>query len=113
MSKFKVRPKFVKYFTFGFARAITLWPFGIYLKYEKDLDNQWLKNHEETHWKQQKEMLGIFFYIWYLVEWFIRIFINTNAYKNISFEREAKQNERKRTYLKKRKHYSSFKYIKE
>lgn len=46
--------------------------------------------HERTHTKQQNNLLGIGFYIWYGIEWFIRIFTNGKAYKNLSFEREAR-----------------------
>lgn len=72
-------------------------------------------NHESIHTKQIMELLGIFFYLWYGIEWLVRLcqYRNTHeAYRNISFEREAYDNERKPTYLKKRKLYSFFRYIK-
>ena len=79
----KVRPNLVKIITFGFAAAITLWPFGIYLRDDKYLNNKELINHESIHWKQQIEMLGIFFYLWYLIEWIVKIFIyGKQAYNN-------------------------------
>jgi len=54
----------------------------------------------------------LFFYIWYLIEWIIRIFINGNkAYVSISFEREAYNNDYKLNYLNNRKHFSHFKYM--
>ena len=31
-------------------------------------------NHEAIHTAQMKEMLYVFFYIWYFVEWLIEIF---------------------------------------
>ena len=46
-----------------------------------------------NHTAQMKEMLYIFFYLWYVVEWIIRLFMKGNAYRNISFEREAYSNE--------------------
>ena len=70
-------------------------------------------NHESIHTAQIKEMGYIFFYIWYLVEWLIRLFINSNAYRNISFEREAYINETNLDYLKTRKRFSWLKYIKQ
>ena len=68
-------------------------------------------NHESIHTKQMKELGYIFFYIWYVIEWFIKLFTTKNAYKSISFEREAYGNERNLLYLEKRKRYAWFKYI--
>lgn len=68
-------------------------------------------NHEEIHTAQMKEMGYIFFYVWYLIEWIIRLFMKGNAYRNISFEREAYSNEYNLEYIKYRKHYSWFKYF--
>lgn len=45
--------------------------------------------HEKTHTKQILEMGIVFFYLWYVLEWFVRLFIDKNghtAYRNISFE---------------------------
>ena len=53
-----------------------------------------------------KELLFIFFYIIYFLEWIVRLFINTNAYRSISFEKEAYSNENNLEYLKTRKHFS-------
>ena len=68
-------------------------------------------NHESIHTAQMKEMFYIFFYIWYIVEWVIRLFKKGNAYRNISFEQEAYSNEDNLEYLNDRKHYVWFKYI--
>lgn len=68
-------------------------------------------NHEEIHTAQMKEMGYIFFYVWYLIEWIIRLFMKGNAYRNISFEREAYSNEYNLDYIKYRKHFSWFKYF--
>ena len=70
-------------------------------------------NHESIHTAQIKEMGYIFFYMWYLVEWLIRLFVNSNAYRNISFEREAFINDDNLNYLKTRKRFSWLKYIKQ
>lgn len=51
------------------------------------------KRHEVTHTKQQIEMLFIGFYIWYVLEWLVRLIGCRNAhkaYRNISFEQEAR-----------------------
>ena len=67
-------------------------------------------NHESIHTEQIKELGYIFFYIWYLIEWLLRLPFG-NAYYNISFEREAYTNEKNKKYLQTRKHYSFLKYI--
>jgi hypothetical protein len=72
-------------------------------------------NHELIHSRQQVEMLWIFFYLWYVVEWIIKLFIYKNAteaYFNISFEREAYRNEHKISYLRERRPYSWAKHLK-
>jgi type IV secretory pathway TrbL component len=66
-------------------------------------------NHEAIHTAQMKEMLFVFFYLWYLIEWLIRLFCKGNAYRNIAFEKEAYQNDHNKNYLNNRKHYSWFK----
>lgn len=69
-------------------------------------------NHESIHTEQMKELGYIFFYIFYIVEWFVRLFINGfAAYENISFEREAYENEDDFGYIAKRKRYSWIKRI--
>ena len=71
-------------------------------------------NHETIHTKQMQELLYIFFYLWYIIEYLIRLIIYRNtklAYKNISFEREAYQNQYNLDYLSNRKHYNWFNYL--
>lgn len=75
-----------------------------------DAYNTLFYNHESIHTEQIKELGYIFFYIWYLVEWILRLPFG-NAYYNISFEREAYTNEKNGKYLKTRKHYAFLKYI--
>ena len=72
-------------------------------------------NHETIHTKQMQELLYIFFYLWYVIEYLVKLIIYRNtklAYRNISFEREAYQNQYNLDYLNNRKHYSWFKCIK-
>ena len=65
-----------------------------------------IQNHEAIHTVQMKEMLYIFFYLWYLVEWFVKLFrYGRNAYENISFEREAYTYQYDYSHLEKRKKY--------
>ena len=46
-------------------------------------------NHESIHTEQMKELLYVGFYFCYLIEWIVRLFMKGNAYRNISFEKEA------------------------
>lgn len=98
--------------------GITLAPFGIYLD-DKYINNEITINHESIHWKQQFEMLLIFFYLWYLIEWVIKSVapmsngkLPKNGYYDLSFEREAYGNEKNFDYLETRKPFSWWKYLK-
>lgn len=91
--------------------AITLAPFGIYIK-EKYINHRVVINHEKIHWAQQIEMLIIPFYLWYFIEWLIKLILPpVGAYVMIGFEREAYDNEENLSYLKTRKHFAWFKRI--
>ena len=94
--------------------GITLFPF-ILLKNLKDKNNKNLLNHESIHLRQQLEMLIIFFYLWYVLEYYYLLFKFRSpylAYQNISFEREAYSNEHNFNYLKTRKLWHFTKYLK-
>lgn len=69
-------------------------------------------NHERIHTAQMKEMLYVFFYLWYFVEWIVKLFIyGKKAYKNISFEKEAYCHEDANSYLEKRVPYEWFSFL--
>ena len=70
-----------------------------------------LINHELIHTAQMKEMSYVPFYLWYVLEWLVRLTMKGNAYRNISFEREAYANEYNQDYLRHRKPYSWTDYI--
>lgn len=74
----------------------------------------WNYHHEIIHSAQMRELLYIFFYLWYGVEYLVRLIQYRNrkvAYKNVSFEREAYNKQTSYGYLDYRKHYSWIKYI--
>lgn len=84
----------------------------LYQEYPHALDKT--IRHESIHSAQGKELLWLFFYLWYGIEWVVRLIQYRNkkdAYYNISFEREAYANEMDVNYLKHRKFYSFIKYI--
>ena len=99
-----------KYIPFKGFRAINI--FGVlFVRGNAKIDNVTIR-HEAIHTAQMKEMLYIFFYLWYVVEWIIRLFMKGNAYRNISFEREAYANQDDLNYLENRKRFDFVKYIK-
>lgn len=70
-------------------------------------------NHEAIHTAQMKELLYVGFYIIYVLEWLYRlirsIFTKENAYRNISFEREAYEHDEDMTYIENRQPYAQWK----
>ncbi|MBW8523997.1 hypothetical protein K0U91_01990 [Chryseobacterium chendengshani] len=93
--------------------GITLYPF-IFIKNPEDKRNRVLINHEKIHLRQQLELLIIFFYIAYILEYyyhFLQLKDGHRAYLAISFEREAYANEQDLDYLKKRNFWSFWKYL--
>ena len=68
-------------------------------------------NHERIHTAQMKEMLYVFFYLWYFVEWVVRLFGKGNAYRNVSFEREAYMFENDCGYLSRRHSFTWRKFL--
>ncbi|WP_338424041.1 hypothetical protein [Galbibacter pacificus] len=73
--------------------GLTLWPL-IILKDGSLKKDAVLINHERIHLKQQVELLILPFYLLYLMEWLIGLCYYGNfveAYRNISFEKEAYQ----------------------
>ena len=92
-------------------KAINL--FGVmFVRGDAKVDEKTIR-HESIHMAQMQEMLYIFFYLWYVVEWVVRLFMKGNAYRNISFEREAYENEKDVDYLDLRYPYAWFDHIKE
>lgn len=93
--------------------AMALWPFIILrdrnLKYD-----QRLLNHEKIHLRQQLELFVIFFYLWYGIEFLIYFIKYKNcdaAYRKISFEREAYENDKNLNYLTKRTLWNFLNYM--
>lgn len=85
-------------------RGLAFFPF-IFVPTTTVIDDE-LINHERIHLRQQLELGIILFYIWYLIALY-RV-----GYMNISFEREAYANDSDLTYLKKRRIFSFWKYLK-
>ena len=89
-------------------RALTVFPF-VFLREKASKDDLVLLNHERIHLAQQRELLFVVFFVWYGLEYFFRRFQYSNhnlAYQNISFEKEAYQNELDFTFLSQRKTFN-------
>ena len=108
---------------FGRFKAMTIWPFVFYKGSEP---SERTINHEAIHGEQQKEIIlllliamaiinfvaipmdwpllipGILFYLVYGVEALIK------GYRNISFEKEAYDNDQDKDYLRKRKSFAQW-----
>lgn len=61
-----------------------------------------LLRHELIHTRQMWEMLIVGFYVWYVAEWLVRLFLDGDAYGNIGFEREAYAHMHDARYLEQR-----------
>lgn len=97
--------------SFLWVEGIALFPF-VLTKHKKP--SRQLLNHEVIHLQQQLEMGFILFYLWYLTEYLIRYASGRKsyaAYRAISFEREAYQNEADPGYLLRRPFWAFLRYI--
>lgn len=102
-----------KYLTPRGFRGLTFFPF-VFLAHPQDKVNPVFVNHERIHIRQQVELLLVFFYVWYVAEFLVRLVQYRNrrqAYYNISFEREAYQNEKDLNYVKKRSFWKFLSYL--
>lgn len=102
-----------KHFFYKDYVGLSLWPF-IILKNPALKNDAVLINHEKIHLKQQRELMILPFYFFYLLEGLVRFLLYLDAYtayRNISFEREAYQNESNLNYLQQRSAFSFIKYL--
>lgn len=94
-------------------RGLAIFPF-IILKENSLKSNSTLINHEKIHIRQQLELLWVIFFVWYGIEFLVRLIQFKNAYEayqNISFEKEAYQNDTNLNYLKQRKFWKFAQYL--
>jgi len=95
------------------AQAMALYPFMLFKNSKLELDSRLIR-HEQIHFKQQLELLIVFFYILYLLNYLINLVRFRNhdkAYFQICFEKEAYQNDHDLEYMKNRKLFSWIKMI--
>lgn len=102
-----------KYLTPRGFKGLTFFPF-VFFRNKEDVLDKVVINHEKIHLRQQIELLILPFFIWYgtefLVKWIIYRERNL-AYRNISFEREAYENEKDPNYLEQRSFWGFLKYV--
>jgi hypothetical protein len=94
--------------------AMCLSPFILVNRNIDVKNNPELVNHEKIHAHQQLEMLWLFFFLWYLLEYLIRLIAcrsHDKAYRNLAHEKEAYQNSNNLEYLKSRKFYAWIKFL--
>ena len=93
--------------------GMTVFPF-VFLRDADSKRNFNLIRHECIHARQQIEMLVLPFFLWYLAEYLwglVRLKKHAEAYRNISFEKEAYGNEDNPEFLKQRAFWNFRKYI--
>lgn len=94
------------------VNGMALYPF-LLLKEKHLCNDSFLINHERIHFRQQLELLIIFFYLFYGINYLINLIKYQNhlkAYYNVVFEREAFENEWDLDYLKKRRFFAFLQY---
>ncbi len=106
-----MKKSFVVRFSRLNADGMALFPFILVRQHQP---GPVLINHERIHLRQQAELGILPFYVWYGIEYIIRRIQGKTpdqAYRNISFEREAYANETNLTYLKTRRLWSFWRYV--
>ena len=106
--KFK---RIVIHVSFLWVDAMALFPF---ILLRRKSPSTKLINHECIHLRQQLEMGLLPFYIWYFVEYLIRLVQFRKhylAYLHISFEQEAYRNEDDLEYLETRRFWAFLRYM--
>ena len=97
------------------ARAVAIFPF-IIIRSEKDME-PWLINHERIHLKQQIEMFFVGLIVLNILETlYAIIFLKksfSEAYRWRASEQEAYRNQNNLNYLKDRKIWTTFNYLKD
>ncbi len=94
--------------------AMCVWPV-LFVKPGTDLSQSNITlNHERIHARQQLEMLWLFFFLWYGIEFIVRLLQHRdrhNAYLSLSHEKEAFTNDENLNYLDRRKSYAWMRYL--
>ena len=106
--KFYSMGSFLKTVTSKNVTTLSIAPIGIFFRCKNSYPH--VINHQCIHWRQQIELLIVFYYIWYALEFLIK-FLYCNANISVSFEQEAYLHENEPRYMKHRKPYAWIKYV--
>lgn len=131
MRRYIVDSRLAKWLLFPSCHTITL---GCFIFTKKKELSEKTKRHETIHMMQWMEVtiaalivLGLMswlvspywmvasplvYYVWYVMEWLVRLPFG-NAYRNISFEREAFANDEDGEYIVNRELFNFVKYVKD
>lgn len=92
--------------------GMAVWPF-IFVKSGLDeIEANCVVNHEKIHIRQQLETLVVPFFVVYFVEYLVRLTSGQeHPYREISFEKEAYENDVNVDYLNDRKFWSFVNYF--
>ena len=97
-----------RFIPFGRYYAINL--FGVvFVRRGRGHMSPVMRNHEYIHTLQQREMLYVGFYVWYVLEWLLLLLKYRHphtAYRHIRFEREAYARQHDLDYRHHRRHYA-------
>ena len=109
----------VNFFTLGNGEmgAVTIFPFiFIRKRYATITDLAFVRklnaliNHEKIHFRQYLELGVIFFYIFYVLNWLLNVFLYKlyleDVYLNVVFEIEAYKEQENSGYLENRKFWA-------
>lgn len=91
--------------------GMALFPF---ILFKRKAPGAVLLHHECIHLRQQLELGLVFFYVWYLAEYLVRLIQYRQhflAYMHISFEQEAYRHESNPDYLNTRKFWAFLSYV--
>ena len=99
-----------RHIPFGHYSAINL--LGVLFVHPDVYLSQELINHERIHTRQMLELAVLPFYVLYVLEWLVRLPMRGNAYRNISFEREAYRHQHQPHYLDHRRPYAWLRCLK-
>ena len=107
----KIYSKFIPFK--GYIAILIL--FWMVVREEYRLSLPWFADiHETIHLRQELEMGIILFYVWFVVEFLVKLMITlswSRAYRSVAFEQEAYRNQLEKRYLDNRRHYAWIKYV--
>jgi len=109
-----VRNKLSQWILGAHFRAMCIWPVLFVRPSDQLADHPATLNHEKIHARQQLEMLWLFFFLWYGLEFLVRylqLHDRLEAYRALSHEKEAHANDENPGYLKQRKVWAWIRYI--